>query len=188
MGDHMSRPNMCTFGACIVIHSPSKSSSSSQPPLRLLTTMLPPSFSLVFSASEPRSSFSCSSVTLLLSCPDFASMINLFSTSVARDSLTRRIRPRRSAASGSSIWDRMAARASAAEYQSQDVIRYWGREAYNPVSYTHVISLPQAVRLIRWTHCRWSSCLPEDEPPPAPPCCWSCARRARRICGGQCCR
>lgn len=90
------------------------SSSSSQPPFRLLMTMLPaPSLSRVFSATAPRSSFSCSSVTLLRSCPERASVINLFSTSVARDSLTRRILPSRSDASGSSIWESMEARASA---------------------------------------------------------------------------
>jgi len=82
----------------------------------LFTTILPPpplpTFSS-FSAIAPSNSFNCSSVTLLLNCPDRASMINLFSTFVARDSLTRRMRPRRSAASGVRTWESIELRASA---------------------------------------------------------------------------
>ena len=92
----------------------SKSSSSSHPPFLRLTTIfpVPPSFSLL-SATAPRSSFNCSSVIFDLSWPDLASIINRFSISVARDSLTRRMRPRRSAASGVRIWERIELRASA---------------------------------------------------------------------------
>lgn len=100
-------------------HKSSRSSSSSHPPFLLLTTIFPPvvpSRSL-FSATAPRSSLSCSSVTLARSCPDLANMIKRFSTSVARDSLTIRMRPRRSAASGWRIWERIEARASAATSQ-----------------------------------------------------------------------
>ena len=67
----------------------------------------------LLSATAPRRSFSCSSVTFCLSCPDLASIIRRFSISVALDSLTRRIRPSRSAASGRRICDRMVCRASA---------------------------------------------------------------------------
>lgn len=100
-------------------HKSSRSSSSSHPPFLLLTTIFPPvvpSRSL-FSATAPRSSLSWSSVTLARSCPDLANMIKRFSTSVARDSLTIRMRPRRSAASGWRIWERIEARASAARSQ-----------------------------------------------------------------------
>ncbi len=103
-------------------HKSSKSSSSSQPPFLLLTVILPTSFSL-FSATAPNSSFSCSSVTLDLSCPDLANMINRFSTSVARDSFTSRIRPRRSAASGSKICERMEFRASAMGEMSELAVK-----------------------------------------------------------------
>ena len=94
-------------------YSPSKSSSSSSPhpPFLRLTTIL--SSSLLFSATAPRSSFSCSSVTFCRSCPDLASVMSLFSTSTARDSFTSRIRFRRSMASGRRIWFRMDLRASA---------------------------------------------------------------------------
>lgn len=103
-------------------HSSSRSSSSSQPPFRLLTTIFPPvipSRSL-FSATAPRRSLSWPSVTLARSCPDRASMIKRFSISVARDSFTSRIRPSRSAASGWSIWTRMEARASAGVICNRD--------------------------------------------------------------------
>ena len=99
----------------LICYKSNRSSSSSQSPfLRLITILpvVPPSLSL-FSATAPSNSFSWSSVTLALSWPDFANMISRFSTSVARDSLTRRIRPSRSAASGSSICERIALRASA---------------------------------------------------------------------------
>lgn len=86
------------------------SSSSSHPPFLLLTTIFSSSF---VSATAFNSSFSCVSVTFDRNCPLRANMISLFSTSCARDSLTRRIRPRRSAASGSRIWLRMLWRASA---------------------------------------------------------------------------
>lgn len=109
-------------------HKSSRSSSSSHPPFLLLTTIFPPvvpSRSL-FSATAPRSSLSCSSVTLARSCPDLANKIKRFSTSVARDSLTIRMRPRRSAASGWRIWERIEARASAATsqcYNGGEVVR-----------------------------------------------------------------
>jgi hypothetical protein len=88
----------------------SKSSSSPQAPFLLLTTIF--SVSLL-SATAPSNSFNCSSVTLALNCPLLAKVINRFSTSWARDSLTSRMRPSRSAASGSRIWERMDLRASA---------------------------------------------------------------------------
>ena len=88
--------------------------SSSHSPFRLVTRILPPtSFSRLLSATAPNNSFSWSSVTLLCSRPDLAIRINLFSTSIARDSFTKRTRPRRSAASGERIWARMEVRASA---------------------------------------------------------------------------
>lgn len=103
-------------------HESSKSSSSSHPPFLLLTTIFPPAVPSrsLFSATAPRSSFSCSSVTLARSWPDLANMIKRFSTSVARDSLTIRMRPSRSAASGWRIWERIEARASAASSQGYD--------------------------------------------------------------------
>lgn len=52
-------------------------------------------------------------MTLARSWPVRASVISRFSTSVARDSLTSRMRPSRSAASGCRIWFRMLCRASA---------------------------------------------------------------------------
>lgn len=90
-----------------------KSSSSSSHPLRRLTTIFS---SALVSATAFNSSLSCSSVTFCRSCPDRASMISRFSTSVARDSLTRRMRPSRSAASGWRIWLRIDCRASAVEW------------------------------------------------------------------------
>lgn len=89
----------------------SRSSSSSAQPFLLLTTIFSSSF---LSATALRSSLSCSSVTFCRSWPDCASMISRFSTSVARDSLTIRMRPNRSMASGCRIWFRMLVRASAA--------------------------------------------------------------------------
>lgn len=85
------------------------SSSSAHPSFRRLTTI----FSSFCSAMALSSCLSCSSVTFCCNCPVRASMINRFSTSVARDSLTSRIRPKRSAASGRRIWLRMDCRASA---------------------------------------------------------------------------
>lgn len=86
------------------------SSSSSHPPFRLLITIF--SSSLVSATAFSRS-FNCSSVIFCLNCPDRASVISLFSTSFARDSLTSLILPRRSAASGSRIWFRIDCLASA---------------------------------------------------------------------------
>ncbi|KAK5632289.1 hypothetical protein RRF57_008003 [Xylaria bambusicola] len=60
-----------------------------------------------------RSSLSCASVTFCRSWPVRASVISLFSMSAARDSLTSRMRPSRSAASGCRIWFRIDWRASA---------------------------------------------------------------------------
>jgi len=88
----------------------SVSSSSSHPPFLLLTTIFSSSF---VSATAFSSSFNCSSVTFWRSCPDCASIMSRFSTSVALDSFTSLIRPRRSAAEGSRIWFRMDCRASA---------------------------------------------------------------------------
>lgn len=93
------------------IYKSSRSSSlSSHAPFRRLMTIFSSS---LFSATAPRSSFSWSSVTFWRSCPVLASVMRRFSTSVALDSLTSRIRPRRSAASGRRIWERMVCRASA---------------------------------------------------------------------------
>ena len=83
----------------------SSKSSSSQPPFLLCTVIF--SASCCCSLTAFNISLSCTSVTLLLSCPDLAMLINLFSTSSARDALTSRIRPSLSAASGSSIWERI---------------------------------------------------------------------------------
>ena len=93
----------------------SKRSSSSQSFLLVITILppLPPPPCSAFSVIAPSISFNCSSFTLLLSCPDLASIMSLFSTSVALDSLTSRIRPRRSAASGVRTWERIDVRASA---------------------------------------------------------------------------
>ena len=92
-----------------VFYRSKKSSSSSSQFLRRLTTIFSSSF---FSATALRSSLSCSSVTFARSWPDCASAISRFSISAARSSLTRRMRPRRSAASGCRIWLRMLWRAS----------------------------------------------------------------------------
>lgn len=86
------------------------SSSSSSQPFRRLTTIF--SSSLV-SATADRSSLSSDSVTFCRSWPVRASVMSRFSMSVARDSLTSRMRPSRSAASGWRIWLRMDWRASA---------------------------------------------------------------------------
>jgi hypothetical protein len=94
------------------INSSNSSSSSHPPPPRLFTTILLSSFSFC-SATAPRISLSCSSLTFCRICPVRASIIRRFSMSVARDSFTRRIRPRRSAASGVRIWERMEERWSA---------------------------------------------------------------------------
>lgn len=91
-------------------HKSSKSSSSSQPPFRRETTIF---FSSLLSATAFSSSLSCSSVTFCRSCPVRASVMSRFSMSVARDSLTSLMRPRRSAASGRRIWLRTVWRASA---------------------------------------------------------------------------
>jgi len=88
----------------------SRSSSSHRPPVFFTTTF---SFCCSFSLKPFRISFSWSSVIFCLSCPDRASMISLLSTSSAREALTRRMRPRRSAASGVRIWERMELRWSA---------------------------------------------------------------------------
>lgn len=90
------------------LHKSSKSSSSSHP-LRLLTTIFSSS---LLSATAVSKSLSCASVTFCRSWPDCASVMSRFSISVARCSLTRRMRPRRSAASGWRIWLRICWRAS----------------------------------------------------------------------------
>ena len=90
--------------------SASNSSSLSQPPPPLrFTTIFCSSFSFC-SATAPRISISCSSLTFCRIWPVRASMIRRSSTSRARDSFTRRIRPRRSDAGGVRIWERMEAR------------------------------------------------------------------------------
>lgn len=94
--------------------SKSSKSSSSQPPFLLCTVTF--SASCCCSLTAFRMSFSCASLTLALSCPLFASMISRFSTSSARDALTRRILPKRSAASGSRICERMDCLASCSRF------------------------------------------------------------------------
>jgi hypothetical protein len=86
----------------------SKSSSSQLPPGRLLSTIV--LFVSSCSLTAPNSSLSCSSVTFARSCPVRASVMRRFSMSVARDSLTRRMRPRRSRAGGVRIWCRSEVR------------------------------------------------------------------------------
>lgn len=81
-----------------MLRSNYKSRSSSHPPRREMTI-----FSSLWSATALRSSLSWSSVTFWRSWPERASMMSLFSMSVARDSLTRRMRPSLSAASGRRI-------------------------------------------------------------------------------------
>jgi hypothetical protein len=98
-------------------HVPSSRSSrsSSSHPLFLTTltlSKLPVPVSLSCSVRLASILFSWSSVTFCCNCPDLASMMSRFSTSVARDSFTIRIRPSRSAASGSRIWARIVERAS----------------------------------------------------------------------------
>lgn len=124
MGFIRKKPLSCkgTFSPRIFLSSKScaykssRSSSSSQPPLRREITIFCSSSSFLwFSAMAFSNSLSCSSVTFWRICPVWASMMSLFSTSMARDSLTRRIRPSRSAASGSRIWFRIAERRSAGE-------------------------------------------------------------------------
>lgn len=83
-------------------HHSSSSSPNPYPFLLLLTIIFPPALSS-FSATAPNNSFNCSSVTFARIWPVRANMINLFSTSVARDSFTSRIRPSRSKASGKRI-------------------------------------------------------------------------------------
>lgn len=75
---------------------------------------------------------SWSSVTLLRSWPDRANMISRFSISVARDSFTRRMRPSRSAASGSRICASKEARASAGFLRCQCQRNPHIREHKNP--------------------------------------------------------
>ena len=93
-----------------------RSSSSSSQPLRRLTTIFSSSCrsAIAFSIS-----FSWSSDTFCRSWPLRASMMSRFSTSLARASLTIRMRPRRSAASGSRIWLRIDLRASAVKVSRQ---------------------------------------------------------------------
>lgn len=90
-----------------------KSSSSSHPPFRRVITIFCSSSFRCDSATAFNSSFNWSSVTFCRNCPVCASMINRFSISIARDSLTSRMRPSRSAAAGSRIWLRIVARRSA---------------------------------------------------------------------------
>jgi hypothetical protein len=98
-----------------LIHRPNKSSSSSSHPLflRVITIFCSSSSFRCDSAIAFNNSFSWSSVTFCRNWPVCASMISRFSISVARDSFTSRMRPRRSAASGSRIWLRIVARRSA---------------------------------------------------------------------------
>ena len=107
------------FG-CLTAHesslSRSSKSSSSQPPFLLCTVNF--SASCCCSLTEVKMSFSCASVIRLRSCPLRASVTSLFSTSSALDALTRRIRPSRSAASGSRICESMELRASASRFLS----------------------------------------------------------------------
>jgi len=79
--------------------SASRSSSASHA-FRRLTMMLSCSF---FSDTASSSSLSWASVTFWRSWPVCARTMSLFSTSVARSSLTSRILPSRSAASGCRI-------------------------------------------------------------------------------------
>jgi hypothetical protein len=94
------------------INSSNSSSLSHPPPPLRFTTIFCSSFSFC-SATAPKMSFSWSSLTFCRICPVRASIMSLFSMSVARLSLTRRIRPRRSAASGVRICERIEARWSA---------------------------------------------------------------------------
>lgn len=86
------------------------SSSSSSQPFRRATTIFSSS---LFSATAARRSLSWASVTFWRSWPVRASVMSRFSISAARDALTSRMRPSRSAASGCRIWLRIDWRASA---------------------------------------------------------------------------
>lgn len=88
------------------------STSSSSHSFRRVTTVGVASFASC-SLIEFRISIRICSVIFCRTWPDRASMINRFSTSVARDSFTSLIRPSRSAASGVRICDRTESRAAA---------------------------------------------------------------------------
>jgi hypothetical protein len=138
------------------------------------------------SAMAFRSSLSCSSVTFCRSCPVCASMMSRFSISVARCSLTSRMRPSRSAASGSRIWFRIDLRASAVVLSacqhcwSMGTVGVDGK--YLLVVYCSDLSACDiASQVIRddahcLCACSWPP-LPPD-PPAAPPWVLSCSRRA----------
>jgi hypothetical protein len=159
----MPRPHHRSSSAS---RSSTPSPSSSHPLLLRSTVIRPRPLSSSCSATAPRISLSCASVTRSRSWPDRASVMSRVSTSVARAALTSRMRPRRSAASGVRIWARREARASASASLGGQGVRGWtdaGRvEAYF-----------------------WSSGEgPEPEGPPEEVCCcFSWARRALRICG-----
>lgn len=114
---------LCDMGACMTASqsslSRSSKSSSSHPPFRLCTVTF--SASCCCSLTASRIDLSCASLTFCRNCPLRASMIRRLSTSSARDALTRRMRPMRSAASGSRICERMDARASASRLLREGV-------------------------------------------------------------------
>lgn len=187
-----------TKTSCVYQIPDRRSSSSSQPPFRRVITVFCSSSSLRwFSEIALSRSFNWSSVTFCRSWPDCASIIRRFSMSIARDSLTRRMRFSRSTASGSRIWFTIAARRSAVGFLcGQLSCPIWlpvpstCARTYPPFVYRNTPLAPHTHHTLSGTCPSLTHFLsswpsppgpPRGPPPPPPPCCCSCARRARLI-------